>query len=223
MSTFEAIFFDFDGVLVDSEPVHHLCWREVMGRLGVDLDWPTYQSTLRGHSGKPLLEALCSLKEPPLPFEAVQAYYEFKNDLFRDTVLRNPGQLMSADVRLLLDDLRAYRLAVVSSARRSHVVPILESLGLVDRFETMVLREDVQTLKPSPEPYRTAAVRLGVERALVVEDSEAGAASGRGAGFEVIMHPDYTHLPWLVRERLANSLVQREKISSTGGAPSALR
>ena len=223
MSTFEAIFFDFDGVLVDSEPVHHLCWREVMGRLGVDLDWPTYQSTLRGHSGKPLLEALCRLKEPALPFEAVQAYYDFKNDLFRDTVLRNPGQLMSADVRALLDDVRGYRLAVVSSARRTHVVPILESLGLVDRFETMVLREDVQTLKPSPEPYRTAALRMGVERALVVEDSEAGAASGRGAGFEVILNDDYRRIPGLVRERLANSFVQRENMSSTGGASSLPR
>lgn len=199
----DAIFFDFDGVLVDSEPVHHLCWREVMGRFGVDLDWPTYQSTLRGHSATPLLEALCRLKDPPLALDDVRAYYDFKNDMFRDTVLRNPAQLMSPEVRRLLDDVRGYRLAVVSSARRSHVNPILESLGLLDRFETLVCREDVQSLKPSPEPYRTAALRLGVDRALVVEDSEAGADSGRSAGFEVIMHPDYHLIPSLVRRRLS--------------------
>lgn len=202
MQPYEAIFFDFDGVLVDSEPVHHLCWRQVMDRLGVDLDWPTYQGRLRGHSGKPLLEALCRLKDPPLAYEQVQSYYDFKNDLFRDTVLRNPSDLISADVRTLLDEVRGYRLAVVSSARQTHVFPILERAGLLHRFETLVCREDVTELKPSPEPYRTAAKRLGVQRALVVEDSEAGAASGRDAGFEVIMHADYLQLPALVRQRI---------------------
>ncbi|MBL8179672.1 MAG: HAD family phosphatase [Bryobacterales bacterium] len=204
MQSFDAIFFDFDGVLVDSEPVHHLCWRQVMDRFGVDLDWPTYQSTLRGHSGQPLLEALCRLRRPPIEYEQVRAHYDFKNDLFRDIVLRNPGSLMSDDVRCLLDELRTFRLAVVSSARRTHVHPILESMGLLHRFETLVCREDVQSLKPSPEPYRTAAARLSVQRPLVVEDSEAGAASGRGAGFEVIMHADYTVLPSLVRKRLVS-------------------
>jgi beta-phosphoglucomutase len=200
---FDAIFFDFDGVLVDSEPVHHLCWREVMGRLGVDLDWPTYQNTLRGHSGTPLLEALCRLKDPPLPFEAVQSYCDFKNDLFRDTVLKNPSQLMSPAVRALLDDLCSYRLAVVSSARRTHVYPILESIGLFDRFETLVCREDVTALKPSPVPYQTAAARLAVRNPLVIEDSQAGAASAMAAGFEVLLQPDYTQIPTQVRQKLS--------------------
>lgn len=202
MQSYEAILFDFDGVLIDSEPVHHLCWREVMNKLGVDLDWPTYQRRLRGHSARPLLEALCRLKEPALPLEAVEAWYGFKNDLFRETILRNPEGLISAEMRSLLGELRGYKLAIVSSARQSHVYPILERNELRHHFETLVCREDVRELKPSPEPYLTAAARLNVARALVVEDSEAGAQSGREAGFDVVMHATYGEIPGLVRRHL---------------------
>jgi phosphoglycolate phosphatase len=106
-------------------------------------------------------------------------------------------------VRRLLDDLSGYKLAVVSSARQSHVFPILERTGLLHHFETLVCREDVRDLKPSPEPYRTAALRLKVDRALVVEDSAAGAESGRNAGFDVIQHDAYGEIPLLVRQRLS--------------------
>jgi beta-phosphoglucomutase len=199
---FDAILFDFDGVLIDSEPVHYACWREVMEKLGVALDWETYDSKIRGHSAARLVNMLCALADPPLAHEQVSAYYQFKNDRFRDHVLADPGTLMSVAVKELLDELRGRKLAVVSSARQGHVYAILDALGLRDRFETLVCREDVETLKPSPEPYLTAARRMGVTNPLVVEDSDAGAESGRAAGFEVLMIPDYDSMPGLLRKHL---------------------
>jgi len=44
MSRWEAILFDFDGVLADSEPVHHACWAEALAPHGIDLDWETYRN-----------------------------------------------------------------------------------------------------------------------------------------------------------------------------------
>jgi beta-phosphoglucomutase len=202
MEQYDAILFDFDGVLIDSEPIHFLCWREVMSRLGVTLDWETYDSRIRGHSATRLVDMLCALRDPPLAHEEVSAYYQFKNDRFRDHVLAAPGNLMSSAVRDLLDELRGRKLAVVSSARQGHVYAILDALGLRDRFHTLVSREDVESLKPSPEPYLTAARLMGVEKPLVVEDSEAGAASGRAAGFNVLFITDYFSMPALVRQEL---------------------
>jgi beta-phosphoglucomutase-like phosphatase (HAD superfamily) len=67
----------------------------------------------------------------------------------------------------------------------------MDRAGLLHYFDTVV-GADVQKHKPHPEPYLLAASRLGVTRAVVLEDSEAGIVSGRAAGFEVlpIRHPN---------------------------------
>src|SRR6185437_15414451 len=71
------------------------------------------------------------------------------------------------------------------------IEPLLVAGGVRDRFGTVVGGDHVTRQKPAPEPYRLAAERLGIERALVLEDSAAGMASGRAAGFEVlhVKHP----------------------------------
>ena len=66
----------------------------------------------------------------------------------------------------------------------------------------MVGGGDVKLQKPSPEPYLLAATRLGVDTALVLEDSAAGIASGRAAGFEVIPVRHPTEVAGLLRQRL---------------------
>lgn len=175
-----------------------------MARFGVDLSWDTYHAEIRGHSAQPLLEALSRLKKPALDLESISALYGTKNDMFRDMAMQKVDSLMSDEVRELIDDLDEYKLAVVSSARTSHVHPLLQKLGMFDRFQVLVCREDVTELKPSPIPYQTAGKLLGIKRrALVVEDSDAGAESGRGAGFAVVQSSDYEKTPGLVRRALS--------------------
>jgi HAD superfamily hydrolase (TIGR01509 family) len=66
------------------------------------------------------------------------------------------------------------------------VEPPLVRSGIRQYFQLLVTGEDVQNFKPSPEPYLLAAERLGARRPLVIEDSDAGVASGQAAGFEVL-------------------------------------
>ena len=96
-----------------------------------------------------------------------------------------------------------YRLAVVSSSSCSEIEPMLEAGGLRQYFQTVVGAENVTHYKPAPDPYLLAAERLKVVAPLVVEDSAAGLAAGRAAGFEVlaIRHP--SEVPDLVARRLA--------------------
>lgn len=197
MRRYDAILFDFDGVLIDSEPLHFACWRELSMPLGIDLDWETYTNRLRGHSGNGLIEKLRHLADPPLPFDEVYAIYPAKNDLFRQRALVT--DVMSEAVKQLLGSLDGHRLAIVSSARESHVHAILDRVAMRDRFDAIVCRDHVTRVKPDPEPYLTAAGRLKVTRALVVEDSEAGAESGRRAGFDVLFVPSYEQMPELLR------------------------
>lgn len=197
---YEAILFDFDGVLIDSEPLHFACWKELTAPFGISMDWETYNARLRGHSGNGLLEIMRHMVDPPVPLESIAAIYPVKNDLFRSRVLEI--DVMSDEVKQLLHWLADYRKAIVSSARQSHVTAILDRIGMRPRFDTIVCRDDVQAVKPAPEPYLTAAARLDVKRALVVEDSEAGAESGRAAGFDVLFVRSYAEMPALLLDRL---------------------
>ena len=95
-----------------------------------------------------------------------------------------------------------HKLAVVSSSSCSEIEPLLVNGGIRAHFGTVIGGDTVQRLKPFPDPYLLAAKRLGVKAPLVLEDSEAGLASGRAAGFQVraIKHP--REVPALLRELL---------------------
>jgi beta-phosphoglucomutase len=200
MNKYEAILFDFDGVLVDSEPVHFVCWQEILKPFGLELDWKTYCEQGIGVSDRAMLAVLCKQSDPPLDIELLAAEYPRKKDMFRTRMLATPA--VSPAVIDLLNSLTGYKLAVVTSSGRNEVEPILEASGVRSRFDAAVFGGDVQNLKPAPDPYRLAVERLGVARALVIEDSEAGVASGHAAGLDVLKVPSQREMPELVRTRL---------------------
>jgi len=197
---YEAILFDFDGVLVDSEPVHFACWQEILKAFGLDLDWKTYSEHGIGVTDRLLLARLCQQVNPPLELERLTAEYPRKKELFRLRMLER--QPFSPEVLELLAQLRDYRLAVVTSSGQSEVEPILERAGVRDYFRAAVYSGDVKQHKPSPEPYLLAVRKLGVKTALVVEDSDAGEASARAAGLDVLRIATASEMPSLLRARL---------------------
>jgi beta-phosphoglucomutase-like phosphatase (HAD superfamily) len=92
---------------------------------------------------------------------------------------------------------------VVTSSARDEIDPLLAAGGLRRHFDALVGAEDVTHYKPDPEPYRKAAELLGARTPLVVEDSAAGLASGRAAGFAVLAVTTPSEVPALVTRRLA--------------------
>jgi beta-phosphoglucomutase len=200
MAAYEAILFDFDGVLVDSEPLHFACWHEILAPLGVNLDWETYLGRCRGKSDKDLLEVLCSLSDPPLDLNLLLELYPRKKERFRQAILE--GKPITEEVCALLESLAGYRLALVSSNCRVEIEPVLAAARVEHYFNVVVCREDAPRPKPAPDPYRRAAELLGVSTALVVEDTAIGAASGKAAGFDVVVVPSVQEMPGLVRMAL---------------------
>jgi beta-phosphoglucomutase len=204
MAVYEAILFDFDGVLVDSEPLHFASWRETLAPLGIILDWETYLSRCRGISGRELLEVLSALHDPPLDVNLLLEVYPEKKKRFRQLILEDDP--MAEEVHALLRSLGEYRLALVSSNWRVEIEPVLAASGARRYFNAVVCREDVPRPKPAPDPYRKAADLLSISRALVVEDSAIGIASGKAAGFDVVVVKSVLEMPALVRRALqANS------------------
>jgi HAD superfamily hydrolase (TIGR01509 family) len=194
--------FDFDGVLVDSEPVHWCCWNEVLAPFGASLDWERYCAHCIGVSDREMIATLCAQFDPPLPFDEIWAEYPRKKELFRARMLE--ADTVSSDVVELIRDLRNdHLLGVVTSSGQREVEPILERAGLAPFLGTVIYGGDVKRLKPAPDPYLLAVERLGVRSALVVEDSDAGLAAGRAAGLDVLRIPSPAEMCGLVRKRLA--------------------
>lgn len=198
---YDAVLFDFDGVLVDSEPLHHECWTEVLGRFGLGLTWEDYAANCIGVSDRNMIQALCNIHQRQDLFDPIWDLYPFKKQIFRERV--KDRVLMPEATRALIAELAVLPLAVVSSSGRAEVEPPLEYAGVRQYFRVTVFGEDVKKLKPDPEPYLLAAEQLGVSRPLVVEDSEAGIAAGRAAGFDVVRITGAEQTAELVRKALA--------------------
>ena len=181
---YEAILFDFDGVIVDSEPVHYACWSEILRPYGFDLDWETYVRNCVGVSDRKMLENFAAEVGPPVELDMLVAEYPRKKQMFRQRM--ETADVLHPDTDAFLRGLDGYKLAVVSSSARPEVEPTLVRFGLRERFDVLVCGWEAAKLKPAPDPYLKAAELLGVTRALVVEDSAAGEASGRAAGFDVV-------------------------------------
>ena len=204
---YEAVLFDFDGVLADSEPVHFECWQEILQTFGLHLDWKSYCEEGIGVSDRILLGLLCQRADPPLDVERLIAEFPRKKDMFRARMLER--QPFSADVFELLPELSDYQLAVVTSSGQTEVEPALEKAGLRAFFQAVVYGGDVKQHKPAPDPYLLAVEKLGVRTALAVEDSNAGEASARAAGLDVLRVGTPAEMPALLRQRLGFAKVLR--------------
>jgi beta-phosphoglucomutase len=200
LNHYDAILFDFDGVLVDSEPVHHQCWQEILREFGIELTWETFRDHCIGLADRLMLQRLAAQVTPSLDVEALYATYPRKKARFRQLMEEQMPFFVGA--RELFASLDGYALAVVTSSGRGEVEPILEKAGLARFLRTAVYAGDVKRLKPAPDPYLLAAERVGALRPLVIEDSDAGEQSGRAAGFDVLRVSCSAEVPDAVCQKL---------------------
>ena len=188
----EAVIFDLDGVLVDSEHV----WDEVREELARERGgrWnDRAQAEMMGMSSvewSRYMHDVIGLAEPPEEISAevvrrMQARYARELPVV-------PGAI-EAVRRLRV----SYRLGVASSSNRPLIDTVLSATGLARLFEATVSSEEVARGKPEPDVYLEAVRRLDVEpeRAAAIEDSENGIRSARAAGMRVIAIPNRRYPP----------------------------
>jgi beta-phosphoglucomutase len=184
MAVYDAILFDFDGVLADSEPVHYACWAEIVRPYGIDLTWDLYTANCVGLTDSAFLELIGNQATPPVSAAALREHFPRKRAMFLERMLAKPP--VDPDLLNLIKSLSNYKLAVVTSSNRREIEPMLDRLGVRTCFGAVVCGGDVRRHKPDPDPYLLAAELLAAANPLVVEDSDAGVASAQAAGFDVI-------------------------------------
>lgn len=174
-SLWDALLFDFDGVLADTEPVHYACWAEVLKPYEIEFDWEFYQRECVGIPDLTLAER----------FGVGQPECERKQTLFRLRLEQEPP-FHSATLDLIREMQARYALAIVSSSNRLEVEPPVERAGIRPCFQAILCAQDVERLKPAPDPYLRAAALVAARKPLVIEDSDVGVASAHAAGFDVL-------------------------------------
>lgn len=219
MEKYDAILFDFDGVLIDSEPLHCACWGEVLAPLDVTLDWETYSKHCIGIADREMLEFLASRSHPAVSTERLWQEYPEKNRRFLARVIANPP-FPAATVQLLKELKPGLKLAVVSSSGRAEVEPVLAAGDLLRYFDTLVCGDDVERRKPAPDPYLLAAAQLGVHSPLVIEDSVPGVESAKAAGFDVLRIADADGMAQALRTHLQSYSNNRATSRETFRSPS---
>ncbi|MGQ0553730.1 MAG: HAD family hydrolase [Planctomycetota bacterium] len=183
--SFEAVIFDMDGVLVDSEPMHFRTTNLVLGRRGQAIDAAFYEPCT-GMAELAFFELLVSRLSLTESAEALarERVAESLRVLTEDVLLPMDGALEC----LLSLRLEGRRLALASSATRSQVALVVERLGLNSTLPVTVSADDVLRAKPAPDLFLLAAKRLGTapERCLVVEDAVLGVKAARAAGMQAV-------------------------------------
>jgi len=180
----DAVVFDMDGVLLDSEPLHFITVNELLAEEGGVLELAEYL----GYVGTTLEDTWADLVGR-FRLERSFEYYRERYDAeilrhYRDSAVLLPGAAWLVEELLR----RGTRLAVASSSRSKWVEVCLAKLGLLNKFHAIVTGDMVTQGKPDPEIYLKAAAALGFapERCLAIEDAPKGVQSAHRAGMTVV-------------------------------------
>jgi len=182
----DAVLWDNDGVLADTEGLYYRATRTMLARAGVDLTLEAYiEISLR--QGRSTFDLI---PDKSLPEEEIAGLRRDRDALYED-LIRAQGCFFPHAPRAVRDLHGKARMAVVTSTPRRHFDLIHAGRELTGFFEFTLTREDYRNAKPHPEPYQAALRRMGLraERCIAVEDSERGLASALAAGLRCVVVP----------------------------------
>lgn len=188
---FDAVIFDFDGLILDTETPLFVAWQQTYHHFGVPpITLSEWSSSIGLHDDDPaMIDPLRRLiaKTEATEEEVQQVRRRFRNDLLDNRPVE-PGVLALLDEAAALD----LPVAIASSSPDDWIVRHLEPRGLLDRFPVRSCAGDGVPGKPDPAVYQAACERLGVrpEAALALEDSANGAEAAKAAGLTCVVVPN---------------------------------
>ncbi len=192
----KALLLDFNGVVIDDEPIQQVVYSELLAEDGVALTEEMYYSRL-GMDDKTFVASVLEEAGKPADAGRVLELTTAKTLRWRDKIASElplfPG--MENFIRKMS---REFAMGLVSMSKREEIDFVLERAGLLDCFEVIISAEEVSNCKPDPECYRKGFEQIDLVRiakghlpmthseCVVIEDSPPGVAAGKGADLKVL-------------------------------------
>ena len=180
-----AAIFDWDGVIIDSAPLHERSWHRLAQEIGKSVAPGSFRRGfgMRNEQIIPEIHAWSADRSE------INQLSDRKEELYRDLV-RDSGIQPLPGVTAWIECLKQAGVprVVASSTHRANIDLILEAMGLADAFDAIVSAEDVILGKPDPEVFLEAAARVKMppSKSVVFEDAHVGIRAARAAGMQVI-------------------------------------
>ena len=183
-----TVIFDMDGVIIDTEPIHHHAFFTQFAELGIPVSAAEYATFL----GKSTRNVFQLLKQKYRLEQDVEALVLRKRELFNKSFDEDPDLDLLPGVRVLMQDLRRHevQLVVASSASKATIARVFDRFGLGPYFTHRVSGEDFAESKPNPAIFRRAAelAATPLNECIVIEDAANGVAAARAAGIYCIAY-----------------------------------
>lgn len=211
----QAVIFDFDGVITDSEMLHLRAFNEILAKSGLEIPTEEYYKEYLGFTDVECFEALVGKGRLILGDDSIQDLVVQKNEVF-EKLAENDAAIIQG-VPGFLDMLRQNNvpMAICSGALLAEIELILERADLRSFFEVIVSADDVIKGKPDPEGYVLALQKLNgnhsaailPEHCIVIEDSHWGLEAARAAGMHTAaVTNSYTAEQLTVAEKTIDNL-----------------
>lgn len=180
---YRALLFDLDGTLAETDSLHLPTWVDVLEPYGLEVDEEFYKESISGRNTGEIVRDLL----PDLTEEENRSIGDAKEASFRERASELESLPGLVDF-IELGRKQGMWIALVTNAPEENVEAILLALELQDFFDTVVLADEVEAVKPHPAAYRAALEKTGVspEEALAFEDSVSGISSSVAAGIPTV-------------------------------------
>ncbi len=184
----QAVVFDMDGLMLNTEDVFDVAGRRLLERRGLEMTDVIRHSML----GRRPLDAFNALIAHTGITDRIEDLMHETKELFEEIAEHSLATMPGLHEVLQLVEAKNLPLAVATSSPRAYMTPLLERFELLHRFHFTLTAEDVTHGKPHPEIYQLAASRLNVLPAqmLVLEDSETGTRAAHAAGAYIVSVPN---------------------------------
>jgi len=206
----QALIFDFDGVIINTEATEVEEWRKEVEKVGLVFEVKYYLETI-GMNGPVIQYPARMLADRPGETRTFEQIMEEHTVRSIEAGLKLP---LLPGVLELLDqaEKKGLLLAIGSSSGYRWISTLVNGLGLKERFDTIVTFDDVEFAKPAPDIYLKVLENLGVEpeNALVLEDTYNGALAAKRAGIRVVAVPTQltAHFDFDIAEEVLGSLAE---------------
>ena len=188
----QAVIFDFDGVIANSEPLHLRAFQQALGEEGIFLSAEEYYTSYLGYDDVGVFQALGRDRGLPMTAERVAGLVQRKGHQL-EAILQAGEVLFPGAADFIRTSAKAVPIAIASGALRHEIDEIVSAAGLAPLFSTIVASGDTPESKPSPAPYKLAFERLKAlrpelepHRCVAIEDSQWGLVSASGAGLRCV-------------------------------------